>query len=247
MNKPSLILIAGWAYTASALGGLAKQLAPDFDVTTTTAGELWSEQTSEQCSIYAASLVSMLKRYKIPPLVAGWSMGGMIAIEATTLYPELMNALVLMGAGSRFCEGPGFPCGAPEASVRAMARHVKKNRELTLRRFFEQAAAPASDDHRGAGQKIEAASLINDASLLHGLEYLQKFDAGPGLTRITVPTLALHGKKDCIVPWTAAQSLAERMPSCRCIFDEEAGHDLPVRKPEFAATAILDFWKSLKP
>ncbi len=245
MSRSSLILIAGWAHTAAALGGLADRLAPYFDVTTTSAYELWSDRPNDRSSIYAASLVAMLEGYEKPPVAVGWSMGGMIALEAAALRPELMSALVLMGAGARFCAGPGFPGGATEASVRAMARHLKRNRELTLRRFFEQVAAPERDDPSAIGEKIEAASLIDDARLIHGLEYLRTFDAGRDLARIVLPVLALHGKKDCIVSWTAAESLGARMPSCRCVFEEKSGHDLPARMPEFTAAAILGFWNSL--
>ncbi len=246
MSRPSQILIAGWAHTASALDGLTKRLAPNFDIMTISADDLWSDRPNGRSSVYAASLVSMLESYEKPPIVAGWSMGGMIALEAATRRPALLSALVLIGAGARFCAGPDSPGGATETSVCAMARHLKKNRELTLRRFFERAAAPEGDNPSAIGERIEAASLIDDARLLHGLEYLRTFDAGHDLEHIPVPAFALHGRKDCIVPWQSAEFLRSRMPSCRCFFDEKSGHDLPIRKPGFTAAAILDFWNSLK-
>jgi pimeloyl-ACP methyl ester carboxylesterase len=47
------------------------------------------------------------------------------------------------------------------------------------------------------------------------------------LSRITSPTLVIHGKADPLVPYPCGEDTARRIPNARLVAIEGMGHDLP--------------------
>lgn len=240
MKDAALILVSGWAHPPAALDGLAARLSSGFAVKTTSTHEL-CVKSRNSASPYVEGLVALLEEAGGKPIVVGWSMGGMVALETAARRPESIGALVLIGASARFCRDQDFPEGVPAPHVRAMAQELKRDRRLTLKRFFERAAAPGIEPEAALEAKLSAAGDISVGELIRGLEYLERFDVRSELPRIKTRALALHGKNDGVVPWQAAGFLGARLPSCLCAWDYESGHDLPVRNPEPAALKILAF------
>lgn len=238
MNKPTLILISGWACTPPVLSGLAEQLERRFLVITTSTGELWSGSPKD--SPYTGGLLELLKSVGTNAIVTGWSMGGMVALETAIRHPGLIRFLVLIGACARFCSAPGNPVGVQPAQLRSMAREMKRNRQQVLSRFFENVAAPELDQELEA--KVYSACAMDSAELRSGLDYLQHFDMTTGTARIAGSTLIIHGRADRIIPWQAGLLLNSRLPGSRFVLDDASGHALPIQKPEHVAEEILGFY-----
>ena len=237
MSGQSLILISGWAHTASALDALAGRLSDSFRVVSTSTNELWAGSKTD--SPHIDGLLSLLQRTGGKPVLAGWSMGGMLALEAAVRYPDAMSALVLISSTARFCSLDGELTGAPRARLRAMARALKRDRAGVLRGFFEETARPGEEPELDA--RVSAACAMDVRELAAGLNYLENFDVRRDLFRVSIPALAIHGKSDRIVPWQASSFLKSHLPNCCLVFDEESGHGLPIRKPDVTASEILRF------
>jgi pimeloyl-ACP methyl ester carboxylesterase len=61
------------------------------------------------------------------------------------------------------------------------------------------------------------------------------------LHRIKLPTLALWGENDKVIPSAYAALRRERVPGIRIEIAPECGHLLPIEKGDWAAERILDF------
>ena len=59
------------------------------------------------------------------------------------------------------------------------------------------------------------------------------------LSKITVPTLVLHGKADPLVPFACGQDTARRIPGARLVGIDGMGHDLPPGVVEHILTHLV--------
>lgn len=228
MTGPRVILLSGWAHPASALQPLADLLAPRADTTCVSAAD-WRPD--------------LLRSLPGRLYLAGWSQGGMLALEAAAQEPARVAGLVLIGSTARFCRAPDYPFGPEPREVRAMAASLAKEPEQTLRSFLERAARPAADAEEAARSKVSTAMAIGLDRLRTGLKYLLEADLRTQVRQLPVPILLLHGKKDVVIPWQASQWMADVLKKRRLALFDDFGHDLPVRHPEAVAEEALGFLK----
>lgn len=222
MTAP-LHLIAGWACHPSSLSPLADALA---NVATVTVHPFDVD-------------LSQLRAINGPWTLAGWSLGGLRALDALARGELRPARLILIGSTARFCADADYPHGVARSSLRAMMIGLKRKRAETLERFFIDVAAPG---HSGdVATRMREASFWSDDTLAAGLQWLDQLDARPALPNLRLPVLLLHGRHDAIIPAGASAYLHQRLPNARLVAHEHAGHNLPVIDPAWVAARIAAF------
>jgi len=235
LSNPAL-LIAGWAQEKESLAPLAQALHevknPILISTSLLAGE---KQT------YAQNLAEMIHSLSEPPVIIGWSMGGMIAIETLGGNDIPVRALVLISSTARFCDAADYACGIPARSVKAMQLGLEKAPERTLMAFFRALHAPNPTENKELTEQVKKTIASGINPLKQGLNYLIKADLRDNLEKIRIPTLVMHGEKDGIIPFGASEYLANSLPQGRLWMNSEMGHDLPVREAASVSKIISAF------
>ena len=164
--------------------------------------------------------------------VVGTSLGGMIAQELALAVPDRLGGLVL--AGTTPGGSPAFPF--PAQTVALLARAASLEPEVALRRFVENALAPATVatqvelverimQHRLATEQAPAAWAAQAAAGA-------SFDIFARLSGISSPTLVLHGSEDRVVDPRNADLLAEHIPHARAEIVPGTGHLLFWEAPD---------------
>ena len=161
--------------------------------------------------------------------VVGTSLGGMIAQELALAYPDRVDRLVLA------CTTPGGPKAhpMPQVTVALMAEAATLEPAVALRRFVENALAPAT---------VAARPDLVEGIMAHRLATAQApaawaaqaaagatFDAYDRLGSLAPPTLVLHGDEDVVVDPRNGDLLVSLVP--------EAGME------RFPGTGHLFFWE----
>ncbi|HDZ61754.1 MAG TPA: hypothetical protein ENH40_01245, partial [Nitrospirae bacterium] len=81
-----IIVMSGWANPKESLDALRRELLSSFDVITVSIHDLQSAADSRKGAIgisgYAAGLINLVEQISEPCVVAGWSAGGIAALEA---------------------------------------------------------------------------------------------------------------------------------------------------------------------
>ena len=156
--------------------------------------------------------------------VLGTSLGGMVAQELALTSPERVDRLVLA------CTTPGgagaYPL--PQGTLRLIAEAPSLEPAVALRRFVENALAPAT-----VAERPELVERI----MTHRLDAPQDpagwaaqaaagttFDRFADVSSIAALTLVQHGTEDRVVDVRNAGILAERIPGARVQLFEGAGH-----------------------
>jgi pimeloyl-[acyl-carrier protein] methyl ester esterase len=178
-------------------------------------------------------------------LLVGWSLGGMLLLEALSGLMDLSPAgLVLVGVAPVFTRRPDYPWGQPPGVVRAMRRALTKNMknaknpEPVLAEFAEQCLAPG--EAAFASQARQAfTSPAGAETLAAGLDYLLAQDLRPLLPGLPAGAVVIQGQEDRIVAPAQGEFLQEHLAGARLNLLPGAGH-LPFLTQAAAFNGILE-------
>jgi 3-oxoadipate enol-lactonase len=173
--------------------------------------------------------------------VVGTSLGGMVAQELALGYPDRVDRLVLA------CTTPGGPNAhpMPQQTVALMAEAATLEPAVALRRFVENALAPAT--------VVEHPELV-DRILAHRIATAQDpvawaaqaaagatFDAFERLGALAAPALVQHGDEDVVVDPRNADLLVELLPDAHLERLPGTGHLFFWEAPERFVSSVSAF------
>jgi pimeloyl-[acyl-carrier protein] methyl ester esterase len=185
------------------------------------------------------ALLDVLENAYEPAICVGWSLGGLLALEAATKSPGSVRAIVLLSSTAKMTSVQGYP-GADGAAVAAMRRAIRHDRAKTLSEFFTACLAPAVRS-RTLALLCRDAERIDSNHLISGLDYLMEADLRCGLSRIDMPVLVVHGDRDSIVPFACGQYLADNLPDARLVSLQGTGHGVTLSALETVENTVVDF------
>ncbi len=169
-------------------------------------------------------LVGYLKDLPLAETVlVGWSLGGMLLLEALNHEPVTPGGLVLVATPASFCERPDHSHGQPRAVVRALRRTVREDPRRGLADFASRCLAPGEVDFQ---EEILShfRPRENGADLAVGLDYLINTDLRPKLSGVPAGALIIQGDQDNIVPPAQSGVMGHSLKDARMVTFPGAGH-----------------------
>jgi len=223
---PELLLLPGllcderlWAAQTEALAGWARSRTPDLT-------------THDSIAAMADAVLSQApERFAL----AGFSMGGCVALEVVSREPDRVCRLALLSTSARGLLPPvrqqlrdsisGIEAGGLDAYLAdVFPRYVapERNHDSALWGTFA-----------AMGKRLGPAVAVRQIRAL--LEYPGFCD---DLGRIACPTVVICGREDRRTPVAAHQELAGLIPGARLRVIELAGHFTPLEEPQAVASAL---------
>jgi 2-succinyl-6-hydroxy-2,4-cyclohexadiene-1-carboxylate synthase len=234
----ALVLLPGftqtrqsWRQTVAALDGrYTRTVAPDLP----GHGQL----TERRPVSLAATLAYLAALVDAPHTLAGYSMGGRVALHAALARPCLVQRLVLVGAS------PGLATEAERAQRRAADEALADRIEAIGVEAFAQewAALPLWE---GQAERVRAAAgadrLRNSAgglaAALRGLGTGALPSLWERLGELEMPVTLVAGERDAKFR-AIAERMAERLPRPDVVLIPGAGHAAQLERPELVAAAL---------
>jgi pimeloyl-[acyl-carrier protein] methyl ester esterase len=199
-------------------------------------GRIWRRQAEVFASQGVRVLTPDVPTWEVPwltaylhtlPLaetvLAGWSLGGMLLLEALSREDILPGGLILVAASASFIQRPDYPVGQAPAAVRALRRAVRADIRRGLADFAGRCLAPGEADFQEAMLQ-EFMPRENGADLAAGLDYLLTADLRPCLSRIRGRCLILQGDRDAVALPAQAEVLRRGLADARVVKFPGAGH-----------------------
>ncbi|HET9690680.1 MAG TPA: alpha/beta fold hydrolase, partial [Acidimicrobiales bacterium] len=175
--------------------------------------------------------------------VVGASMGGMIAQAIAVGHPDRVRTLTSImsttgapGVGAPHPDvlplltrpAPADAAAAVEASVASARVVASPGFPFDEARVRAQAEAAAERAFHPAGVARQLVAIVASP------------DRTPGLRRLQVPTLVIHGDDDPLVDVSGGRATAEAVPGARLVTIPGMGHDLPPALYDRVADLIAD-------
>ncbi len=194
----------------------------------------------------AGDLITALKLKSV--VLLGWSLGGIAAQAALSIFPDKISHLVLIGTAP---PGPAVKLAEP-LFYEAAARENDFEDEVIL--FFEpnspasRAAAKASHD-RIAARTAERGPLVPYRWAARNLGDKPKANPFPAppilaiLQSTTIPILHIGGDHDLICPIENWYALNDQLPTLQILTYPNAGHGPQHQHPVSSAAHIATFVK----
>jgi pimeloyl-ACP methyl ester carboxylesterase len=244
-DAPPLLLVMGMSFSARAWGPMPERLAREFRVVVFDnrgAGESTAPLRPFGMGDLADDAAAVLEAAGVgPAFVFGISMGGMIALELALRNPERVRALVLGAtfAGWRASRKASLPVMGELIAGGALSRmgsHRLIGRALVSKEVVDR-------DLARFATWVESAGRVSPRVLAQQLAAVAVWDATARLGEIRVPTLALTGDADRLVPIENSRHLVAAIPGARLALLSGAGHCFPLERFEETAEVLTGFFR----
>lgn len=161
-----------------------------------------------------------------PCVLAGWSLGGQLALDLSK-RPEV-RGLVLVSSMCCIAWSHSRP-GVDPARCKAISSMLRRSRQGYMKSFFDRCGARRDD----LPVLLEQSSSFSNEELFQGLDVMFNHVAVPGET---VPTVVIHGTDDQIIPSLCSQYIS----SDSSIFIDNGNHLLPFSHPKEICRAVRE-------
>ncbi|HXN86525.1 MAG TPA: alpha/beta fold hydrolase [Candidatus Binataceae bacterium] len=191
---------------------------------------------------FASDLARLLDHFKAPRAhLVGLSMGGVIALDFVSRWPDRVATLTL-------CDSlPGFS----HISDEQRAEFIRLRQEPLLAGIELKDMAPAvaksllgKSPRPGSFERLVASmSALHKDSYLKTIAGLANYTRVLNLEAISVPTHIVVGAEDSLTPPAISREMARRIAGARLTIIEDAGHLSNIEQPETFNRAVLGFLK----
>lgn len=236
-SGPDLILVHGWAMHGGIFAPLTQLLAKRFCV---HAVDLPGhgrnrEFIARPCDITTTftNWVEAILDATPAALWVGWSLGGLLALQAAIARPAQVLGLVEIASSPYFVKASGWDFGIDGAQFERFAADLAQNFRGAIERFLALETLGAA--HAQAELRALKAHIFErgdpDINALHaGLQMLGAIDLRSDVASLQMPNLWIAGRRDRLVPaaamaWSAQQNAAGQfvaLPAAHAPFMSDA-------------------------
>lgn len=237
-----LVMLHGWAMHGGIFEPLAQALEDRYELHVVDLpghGCSRGVAVSLQPAACATALLAQLPR--APWL--GWSLGGLVALQAALAAPDRVTGLVAVAASPRFVAAPDWPHGVEPAVFEEFGDGLARDYRGTVDRFLAleaQGSDHMRDELRLLREQVYAHGEPDPRVLAEGLAVLAGTDLRQALPRLSVPSLWVGGRRDRLVTWQGMQAAADATPDGRFQRIDGGGHAPFLTHAAVVAEAIDD-------
>lgn len=159
-------------------------------------------------------------------VLLGWSLGGLLCMQAAYRYPARVRGLILVDTLPRMLRGGGWQWGMKPAALAETVRGLRGDYISTLQEFLMlQVLGEPGARHlvRQMRNQLLSTPPVREA-LERGLDILHEADLRAALPEIDVPVLAINGERDRMCHPDGARWMADQLPNSQTWIVPRAAH-----------------------
>ena len=191
-------------------------------------------------------LLDLLERLELAaPAIMGLSLGGWMAAELATRYPERVTKLILVNPAGLYIEGAeikdifGRTPGQMAEDLFADQSHPMAKMMHDMSKMMAERGGTTGnipfEAIKPQLQSMAATARIGWDPYLHNPKLRKR------LHRITAPTLVVRAVEDTLIPAAHAETYAREIPGAKLVEVPNAAHLIAVERPDELAAIVRDF------
>lgn len=243
-----LVLLHGWGMNSAVFTEFLSYLADELRVT-----RICLPGFGNNADIipeeYSLENIAALVAPQLPEnaIVAGWSLGGLVAQQLALEYPNQIAGLITIASTPCFVSSQGWKGIEPDI-LQMFQTQLARNYEKTLDRFLAiqaMGSATAKQDVKTIREHLRELPAPAESALAAGLSLLEEVDLRQQIGRISQPTLRLYGRLDSLVPTISIDRIHELQPSADTVVMPHAAHAPFISHPQQTADILVNFIHNL--
>ena len=233
---PDLVLLHGWGMHSGIMTPWAQELAASFRV---IGVDLPGHGNSPHAGLSQLSdwADAVLDVVPADAWWLGWSLGGLVALEAAQRKPGNLRGALLMASTPKFVAAPDWPAAVDGQVFDQFAQQLQQDVDRTLLRFVSlqvRGADRSGQTLRRLRAALHARPRADAEALRIGLGFLKHADMRHVLAGAQLPLFWLLGERDTLVP----AQLSAMLPRHRTKVINGAGHAPFLSHPQQCAEQI---------
>ena len=243
-SGPPIMLLHGWAMHGGVFGRFAAHLAERHTVHCVDLPGHGHSRASPVPLRLPDTVAAVLAVAPARARWIGWSLGGLVALQAALARPQAVQHLAVLCASPCFVRTQDWPHGVSAAIFDDFADGLRPDPAATLERFIALEAfgsEHARDDIRLLRRAVSARGQPSAQALAEGLHLLKSADLRAQLPALRMPSLWLAGQRDRLVTPAAMAAAASLAPQARQLTVPGTGHAPFLGDTAAIARAVLDF------
>jgi pimeloyl-[acyl-carrier protein] methyl ester esterase len=241
---PDLVLLHGWGMNAAVWDGLPKPITVGRRTSRIELPGHGASPFETGHSGLAAWAGACLGAAPEKAVWLGWSLGGLVALEAAMQAPRRVAGLVLLTATPRFVQAPDWPSATAPETFAGFRDALIADPPSTLERFLAlqvRGSDGARDALRTLRRELSLRPTAHPSALAEGLRLLRESDLRSRIGEIACPTLWVFGGRDTLVPAAVSESISALLPSARQEVVAGAGHAPFLSHPKETGASVAGF------
>jgi len=246
---PDLLLIHGWGMNAAVWEGLPKTVSAGRRIHRVELPGHGASTFDPGCGDLSSWADACLEAAPERAIWLGWSLGGLVALEAALRAPLRVAGLILLATTPRFVQGPDWESATPSGTFTGFRDALLADPAATLERFLAlqvRGSDAARDTLRALRRELSHRPEPDPHALAAGLRLLRESDLRFRMGALACPNLWLFGERDTLVPVSASESIGALLPSARKEVVSGAGHAPFLSHPEVTGASIARFLEALR-
>jgi pimeloyl-ACP methyl ester carboxylesterase len=214
-----------WEPVRGRLPGSVTTFAPDM--------RRWVENGRTTIPSLAATLAEFIReRDLVKPIIAGHSLGGVVATQFALDQPDTVQGLVLIATGPP----EGVPWGRFVTSRRLPSVWLRRR---MMKVALSKAGLPR---HHPLSEALVEDALETDPATYAAFSHaVARWNVSERLGELALPALLIWGERDPIMPLKIGWRLRELIPHSRLATLPGVGHSPPIEAPEAVTRHLLAF------
>ena len=178
---------------------------------------------------YARAVHDFIKRIDVPkPIPCGLSMGGAIVLQLLIDSQDMLTAGILLGTGAKLKVAP-------------VIFETLENNYNDFIDMISGLVASKTTDSEIIRRYREETARCNPAVTLKDFQACNCFDVMQHIGSIKLPVLVVSAEDDQLTPIKYGEFMKNNIPETRGAHILDAGHIVPMEKPEEVNNAIIEF------
>ena len=222
-----LVFIHGWGLNSGVWQPCVEYLQQYYQVITVDLPG-FGINVENTASPYTLGNIAQMIQEQIPTqsVIIGWSLGGLVATEIASLFPEKVSALVTVASSPCFVEQENWP-GIQANVLKNFHQQLAEDTKKTIKNFLKIQAMGSPhirQDIKKLSELVMKYPMPSKEILDKSLSFLETSDQRKQLAQIKQPFLRLYGKMDSLVPKAVISQIDELVPNSDKEIFEQASH-----------------------